>query len=71
MRRFNSDGIERGELLIALRTVSVVRAAVARGSCLLCRKNSVNAAGLCEGCAANLSDIEQEAARPWLEGRLR
>ncbi len=68
MRRLNSDGIAREDLLVALQTQSIVYGARIRSQCLLCRGTPVNNAGLCEGCSANLTDEEQAAARPWIEG---
>lgn len=68
MRRLNSEGIDRADLVRGLRNEDTVRRARTRNQCLLCRGKPVNAAGLCEGCSANLTNEEHEAARPWIEG---
>lgn len=71
MRRSNSQGILRSDLLWCLRDGRPVREAVKEDRCLLCRADRVNAAGLCEGCSANLTDAEWEAATEWIEERRR
>lgn len=70
MRRFNSEAIDREDLILAMKSGEPVRLAVARDQCMLCKSDRVNAVGLCEGCFANLTDDELEAARPWIEGRV-
>ncbi|MCH8273911.1 MAG: hypothetical protein IH851_03900 [Armatimonadetes bacterium] len=69
MRRYNSEGIDRGDVLLALNTRERVRLARRKGRCMVCLSPNVTAAGLCEGCLATLTDDELEAARPWIEGR--
>lgn len=71
MRRSNSQGILREDLLWCLQDGQLVRRAVREGRCLLCCAERVNAAGLCEGCNANLTDEEWNAAAAWIEGRRR
>ncbi|MGI8922503.1 MAG: hypothetical protein ACR2HJ_00450 [Fimbriimonadales bacterium] len=68
MRRLNSEGIARADLVVALRSERAVRIARAKGLCMLCCNAPVNAVALCEGCMANLTDEEFDAARPWIEG---
>lgn len=68
MRRLNSEGLDRNHLIDALGREWAVRRAIRMNSCLLCRNSPVTSAGLCEGCLANLTDEEVEAARPWIEG---
>lgn len=69
MRRLNSDGIDRAELLIALKSEATIKKAKDRNQCLLCRTGPVNDAGICRECYANLTEGELIAARPWVEGR--
>lgn len=71
MRRANSQGILRRDLSWHLREGSRVRQAVLEDRCMLCQSDRVNRAGLCEGCAANLTDEEWEAAKEWIEERRR
>jgi hypothetical protein len=68
MRRLNSEGIERENLRDALDNERLVRTARIKGTCLLCRGAPVTAAGLCEGCLANLTDEEIAVATPWVDG---
>lgn len=70
MRRFNSRGIPREELVIALKTRQLVHLARERNQCLICLAPRVTKAGLCEGCLATLTDEELHHALPWLEERL-
>ncbi len=67
VRRFNSESVAREDLEWALKTEDMVKRAVANDKCLLCRGSRVNSAGLCEGCSANLTDKEYEAAKRWIE----
>ncbi|MER3414461.1 MAG: hypothetical protein C4340_06815 [Armatimonadota bacterium] len=69
MRRANSQGILREDLLWCLQDGQPVRRAVKEDRCLLCRSEGVNDAGLCEGCNANLTDEEWAAAAAWIEGK--
>jgi hypothetical protein len=69
MRRFNSEAVDRKDLVHAFFAGGPVRLSKASGLCMLCRTGPVNDAGLCEGCFANLTDEEWAAARPWIEGR--
>lgn len=68
MRRWNSQGIAREDLLFYLQQEEFVRLAVIRSKCLLCCNGPVNKAGLCDGCFANLTDEEWQVARKWVEG---
>ncbi|MBL1149582.1 MAG: hypothetical protein HND42_05175 [Armatimonadetes bacterium] len=68
MRRFNSEGIDRRDLVMVLQTPALVRKATVANRCLICCSHGVNAAGLCEGCSANLTEQEYRAALPWIEG---
>ncbi|MFN8139682.1 MAG: hypothetical protein U0R49_07800 [Fimbriimonadales bacterium] len=69
MRRFNSQSVSRHDLVRALETDRFVRRAIEVDHCLLCHATGVGRAGLCEGCMANLTESEWEAAKPWLEER--
>jgi hypothetical protein len=70
MRRFNSRGVPREELVLALKNRELVRLARQRDQCLICLAPRVTKAGLCEGCLATLTDEELLYAVPWLEERL-
>jgi hypothetical protein len=59
IERWNSEGIPRDQLVVALRTPRIVRFARRINSCLLCRRKSVNEAGICEVCTANILDAEE------------
>ena len=66
--RVNPEGIRRDELAWALSQASYVRAARRIDSCLLCKRNNVNEAGLCDYCWATLEGEELEAAAKWTMG---
>ncbi|CAN5574715.1 hypothetical protein BH11ARM2_BH11ARM2_17180 [soil metagenome] len=68
MERWNSEGIRRNELLFALRTPRTVATARRINACLLCRRNSVNEAGLCVVCYSLLEGEEARMAERWLSG---
>jgi hypothetical protein len=66
--RFNSEGIERDKLTWVLGQTKLVQTARKIDSCLLCRRNGVNEAGLCSVCWATLDDKELEKATRWTTG---
>jgi len=68
VRRFNSRAVDRADLIKSLQKPEIVRRARIADQCLLCLCGGVNAAGLCEGCSANLNLEEWQAAREWIEG---
>ena len=68
MERYNSEGIRRDQLSLALKDKRVVPHARRIDSCLLCRAPKVNEAGLCAVCWVLLDDDEQELARKWTVG---
>lgn len=67
--RFNSEGIPRRRLSIALRTRRVVLTARRIDSCLLCKRPEVNEAGVCAVCYAILNDEELGLAERWMRGQ--
>ncbi len=68
MERWNSEAIPRDQLRWALSNAEVIRKARRVGRCLLCRRDEVNEAALCQVCWALLSDEELAAASRWLIG---
>ena len=68
MERLNSEGIPRDQLLHALKDRRMVLMARKLNSCLLCRRNSVNEAGLCNVCWALLNDEELKQGTRWVAG---
>ncbi|MBS1721713.1 MAG: hypothetical protein JSS66_01770 [Armatimonadetes bacterium] len=68
MARINSTGIKREQLVWALQSPLVVGEARNRDSCLLCRGDRVNEAGLCTLCASLLNDEESRLAERWTSG---
>jgi hypothetical protein len=68
MDRVNSAGILRSDLLQALQSPAMVRNARVTDTCILCRRNKVNAAGLCEVCYSLLNGAELRLATRWLSG---
>jgi hypothetical protein len=66
--RLNSQGIPRKKLLWTLGQELIVKKAIKADSCLLCRANKVNEAGLCELCYSQLDDEELKAVDKWLSG---
>jgi len=66
--RLNSEGIRRSELKWALTQRRIVLTARRIDACLLCRRNRVNEAGLCDICHATLTDEELVAEEKWLRG---
>lgn len=66
MERANAEGISREKFIHALETPSIVRAAVRRNMCMLCRRTPVNAAGICEVCTTQLSEAENRLVVQWL-----
>lgn len=68
MERLNSEGIRRDHLLQALKSRKTVYVARRIDSCLLCRRRSVNEAGLCDFCYSMLDGEELIAAVRWLSG---
>ena len=68
MDRMNAEGIPRDQLLFALKDRRYVASACKIDSCLLCRRNRVNEAGLCQVCWTMLSDEEMAQGTRWLVG---
>ncbi|RYG47101.1 hypothetical protein EON79_08275 [bacterium] len=68
MERFNSEGIRRDELLLALKTLRTVQIARRFDTCMLCRRHRVNEAGLCDVCYSQLEGEEARLAEKWLSG---
>lgn len=66
--RLNSEGIWRGDLLLTLKTPHLVRAAIAKGRCLLCQRPNLNAAGLCDVCYSQLQGEELRIATRYMDG---
>ena len=68
MDRLNSQGIPRRKLIWTLAQEKIVKRAIQTDSCLLCRNERVNEAGLCEICTSQLNDEELKAVDKWLSG---
>ena len=66
--RLNSEGIRRDELRWVLTQRRFVITARRINSCLLCRRNGVNEAGLCQVCFTLLDDEESRLANKWTSG---
>ncbi len=71
MDRINPTGIPRDDLVYHLKRPDYVKIAVQTDSCLLCRSNRVNEAGLCNLCSAQLSTEELALVEQWMAGLLR
>lgn len=68
MERMNSEGIRRSDLKFVLTQPRLVHAARRLNSCLMCKGNPVNEAGLCAVCFMLLSDEEFNLAQRWVTG---
>lgn len=68
MERLNGEGIPRSQLAWALTQAHLVRSAIKIDSCLLCRAERVNEAGLCNLCYTLLQPNEQVLAERWFIG---
>jgi hypothetical protein len=68
VERYNSEGIPRDLLSVALKDRRAVLNARKIDKCLLCRAPKVNEAGLCPVCWVLLSDDEMALARKWTVG---
>jgi hypothetical protein len=68
IRRYNSEGIAREDLMVALRTPKQVNMARSVNACLLCCAANVNEAGLCNVCYSLLNGEELNLACRWLAG---
>jgi hypothetical protein len=68
VERLNSEGILRKDLMWALAQRRIVVTARRIDACLLCRRNRVNEAGLCEVCNASLTEEEHELVEKWMRG---
>ena len=68
MDRINATGLRREQLVWALTQNRLVSAARKEDSCLLCRSQRVNEAGVCVVCFSMLTDDELKLARRWLAG---
>ncbi len=71
IERWNSEGIPRDQLKIALKTPRIVHMARRVNACLLCRRPRVNLAGLCDVCEVLVQDAEeQRLMQLWLTGEV-
>lgn len=68
MDRLNGEGILLRLLPVALQDRKQVMTARKINSCLLCRRQGVNEAGLCDVCYAMLDGEELRLALRWLSG---
>jgi hypothetical protein len=68
VERLNSEGILRRDLKWVLTQRRFVTTARRIDSCLLCRRQSVNEAGLCEVCYATLDEDELSLVEKWMRG---
>lgn len=68
MDRLNGEGIRRQDLRWTLTQARFVRDARRIDRCLLCRRTSVNEAGLCVACWSTLDDEELALATRWTMG---
>jgi hypothetical protein len=68
VERYNSEGIPRDKLVVALRDRRLVAEARRVGFCILCRRSPVNEAGLCEICYSGLDGEELRLATTWTSG---
>jgi len=66
--RLNPEGIPRNQLAFVLTQPRRVREARRIDACLLCRRASVNDAGLCEICYSMLDGEELRLATRWTVG---
>jgi hypothetical protein len=66
--RVNSQGIPLAELNYTLRQPRFVRKAIRANRCLLCCREKVNEAGLCEFCYSQLDEPELRLAERWIAG---
>ena len=66
--RLNPEGIPRKQLAFVLTQPRRVLEARRIDACLLCRREGVNAAALCEVCYAMLDGEEQSLATRWTSG---
>ena len=68
MARWNSEGIRQEDLAWALGQKHIVPMYVRMDSCMLCRAQRVNEAGLCRTCYSLLDNPELELAVRWMNG---
>jgi hypothetical protein len=68
VERLNSEGIPRHQLTLFLRDRKQVATARRIDRCLLCRRERVNDAGLCDVCYSMLDGDELRLAGRWLTG---
>lgn len=66
--RLNSEGLRRDQLKFALGQRRFVMTARRLNQCLLCKRDGVNEAGLCNVCYALIDDEETRLANRWLTG---
>ena len=66
--RLNPEGIPRNQLAFVLTQPRRVLEARRIDACLLCRRQGVNEAALCEVCYAMLDGAEQSLATRWTSG---
>lgn len=68
VERMNSEAIPMHQLILALKDPKMVPEFRRIDRCLLCRRQRVNEAALCESCWALLGDDEIRQAERWLNG---
>lgn len=68
MERWNSEGILREMLVVALKDRDMVLTARRVDTCMLCRRKKVNEAGICEVCYGSLDGPELTLAVRWRSG---
>lgn len=68
VERVNSEGILRRDLAWALTQRRMVALARRIDRCLLCRRERVNEAGLCDVCHATLTEEELRLVEMWMRG---
>lgn len=68
MSRIHREGVPRDDLLIALRTKSMVITARETDTCMLCCAKKVNDAGICQMCMPLVSDEELKVIERWMAG---
>ena len=71
MDRIHPEGIPREDVTLTLNRPDHVKMAVKNDSCLVCKGNRVNEAGLCDVCTAQCSAEELKLVEQWMAGTLR
>ncbi|MBL8087490.1 MAG: hypothetical protein JNM85_05385 [Chthonomonas sp.] len=68
MDRETAAGIPRSSFLWALSRPDIVQQYRKINLCMLCRREGVNAAGICDNCYHVLNSPEIDAVQRWLSG---